>query len=41
MTMIAQKFDVTYDSTKNVVPVFEGVLTPVNLELKFTKRKFT
>lgn len=39
LAMLAQRFNISHDPSKKIISVFEGVVTPVGLELKFTKRK--
>lgn len=41
MAMIVRELDVTYDQSKNIVPTYEGVVEPYNLDLRFTPRDFT
>uniref|UniRef100_A0A6B2L684 Cytochrome P450 n=1 Tax=Arcella intermedia TaxID=1963864 RepID=A0A6B2L684_9EUKA len=38
LAMIIQQYRVHHNQNKNVIPVWEGVLTPVGLELKFVPR---
>uniref|UniRef100_A0A6B2LCW6 Cytochrome P450 n=1 Tax=Arcella intermedia TaxID=1963864 RepID=A0A6B2LCW6_9EUKA len=38
IAMIFQKFSVVYNDEKKISPVFEGVLIPKNLEIKFIPR---